>query len=80
MPYMKIRVHLIWATKNRDPLLSREIRPKLFNHIRENAHEKNIHIDFINGYTQHVHLLVSLRPDQSISKVVQSKEIIRRRI
>jgi len=80
MPYTKIRVHLIWATKNRDPLLSREIRSKLFDHIRENAHEKNIHIDFINGYAQHVHLLVSLRPDQSISKVVQLKEIIRRRI
>jgi len=32
----------------------------VFRHIIENAKEKGIYIDFINGYTDHVHCLVSL--------------------
>jgi len=50
---------------------TREIRQTIFNHIRENAKEKGIYIDFINGYTDHVHGLVSLGIDQSMSKIMQ---------
>jgi len=50
---------------------TREMRQTIFNHIRENAKEKGIYIDFINGYTDHVHCLVSLGIDQSMSKIMQ---------
>ena len=43
----------------------------VFNHIRENAKTKHIHIDFINGYTDHVHCLVSLNDDLGIGKIAQ---------
>jgi REP element-mobilizing transposase RayT len=43
----------------------------MWNHIRENAKEKGIHIDFINGYSDHCHCLVSLGVDQTIQKVMQ---------
>ncbi len=71
MPYIKIWIHLIWTTKERQPLLKKEIRLKIFNHIRENALSKGIHLDFINGYTDHVHTLISLKSDQMIAKVAQ---------
>ena len=71
MGYSKIWVHLVWATKKREQLLSKEIRVLLFQHIRENATQKGIYIDFINGYTDHIHILISLHVDQSISKIVQ---------
>ena len=71
MPYIKIWVHLIWTTKKRQPLLKKEIRLKIFNHIRENALSKGIHLDFINGHTDHVHTLISLKSDQTIAKVAQ---------
>ena len=71
MPYLKIWIHLIWATKNREPVLRKELRQKVFTHIRENAREKGIHLDFINGYIDHVHALVSLNGEQSIGKVAQ---------
>ncbi len=50
---------------------TREIRQTIFTHIKENAKEKGIYIDFINGYTDHVHCLVSLGIDQSMSKIMQ---------
>ena len=67
MGYTKIWVHLVWATKKREPLLDKTVRLKLFSHIRENALAKNIHIDFINGHIDHVHILISLNTDQTIA-------------
>ena len=72
MPSIRIWIYLIWATKNRYPFLKKEIRPTIFKHIRENAHSKGIFLDFINGYVEHVHTLISLKGSQSISKVAQA--------
>ena len=72
MPFIKVYIHFVWSTKNRVPFLStKEMRQKVWNHIRENAKEKNIFIDFINGYDDHCHCLVSLGVDQTIEKVMQ---------
>jgi REP element-mobilizing transposase RayT len=71
MPLVKVWIHFVWSTKNRQPLLSDEIRPKVFRHIRHNAGEKGIFIDFIGGYVDHVHCLVSLGTDQTIEKIIQ---------
>ena len=69
MSYIKVYVHYVWSTKNRISYLTDNIRNDVFNHIRENAKSKNIYIDFINGYTDHVHCLVSLNDDLSIGKI-----------
>ncbi|MBE9492193.1 MAG: IS200/IS605 family transposase [Bacteroidetes bacterium] len=71
MSFIKIFVHFVWSTKNRQALLTKNIRYKVFNHIRENAKTKNIYIDFINGYNDHVHCLISLNDDLSIGKIAQ---------
>lgn len=71
MPFVKTWIHLVWSTKNREPFLTKEVRQKIFVHIRENAKEKGIYIDFINGHIDHVHCLVSLGVNQSIAKTVQ---------
>lgn len=72
MPYVKVWIHFVWSTKRRIPFMkTSEMRQTIFNHIRENAKEKGIYIDFINGYTDHVHCLVSLGIDQSMSKIMQ---------
>lgn len=72
MPFVKVYIHFVWSTKNRYPFLrSKELRQKVWNHIRENAREKNIFIDFVNGYSDHCHCLVSMGRDQTIEKVMQ---------
>jgi REP element-mobilizing transposase RayT len=71
MPYVRIWIHLIWSTKDRMPLLNEAFRGKIFTHMMENASKKNIYLDTINGSVDHVHSLVSLRSDQTISKVAQ---------
>lgn len=71
MPLVKVWIHFVWSTKNREPYLTDDIRRKIFEHIRENARAKEIHLDFINGYVDHVHCLISLGTDQTIEKIVQ---------
>ena len=69
MPYIKIFVHTVWATKHRHPYLS-DIKQQVIKHIRENAKEKNIFIDHINGYYEHLHCLISLHADQNIATIM----------
>lgn len=72
MPFVKVYLHCVWSTKNRIPYLNTiELRQKVWNHIRENAIRKGIFIDFINGYSDHCHCLISLGVDQNIQKVIQ---------
>jgi REP element-mobilizing transposase RayT len=70
MRYIKVWIHLVWSTKNREPLLTSEIRFKVLEHILQNGRSKGIFIDFVNGYTDHVHCLVSLGAEQSLSKIM----------
>ncbi|MEN8121519.1 MAG: transposase [Bacteroidota bacterium] len=58
MSFIKVYVHYVWSAKNRQALLTDNIRSDVFSHIRENARNKNIFIDFINGYKDHVHCLI----------------------
>lgn len=71
MGYVKMWIHLVWATKKREPVLEKNIRKKIFSHIRENALTKNIQVDFINGHIDHIHILVSLNADQTIANILQ---------
>ena len=51
--------------------MEKSARNDIFNHIRENARNKGIHVDFINGYVDHVHCLISMNANQDIAKIVQ---------
>lgn len=57
MSYAKIWVHIVWGTKNREPVLDKNARVLLFEHIKVNAKEKGIYVDFINGMPEHIHCL-----------------------
>ncbi len=72
MPFVKVHLHLVWTTKNRIPFLSTpELRQKVWTHIRENSREKGLFVDFVNGYDDHCHVLLSLGADQTIEKSIQ---------
>lgn len=71
MAFVKIMIHAVWATKNREPFLTTEIRSTIIEHIKNNAKDKGICIDSINGYTEHLHCLLGLNADMSISKAMQ---------
>ncbi len=71
MPYVKVMVHAVWGTKNREPFLTSSIKPQVIKHIKDNAMKKNIYINELDGYTEHLHCLFGLNADMSISKTIQ---------
>jgi putative transposase len=71
MPYIKVMLHYIWATKNRENLISKELKPLLLNHIKENSIKKDIYIDCLNCVSDHIHLLISVGSEQTISNIAQ---------
>jgi len=62
---------MVFSTKNRHPYLTKNIRYKIQNHIAENCKKKSILLRDINGYTEHLHCLISLGKEQTIAKVAQ---------
>ena len=70
MPFTKIWIHLIWSSKNREKTISKEIKALLLDHIKENSLRKDIYIDCMNCVSDHIHILLSLGREQSISKIV----------
>lgn len=71
MSFVRVWIHVVWGTKNRYPYLINDIKQKVINHIKDNAKQKEIFIDTINGHHEHLHCLLGLNAEMSISKAVQ---------
>lgn len=72
MSWVRIYVHVVFSTKNQVPFLNTpQIRKQMFQHIYENARDKNIWLEAVNGYDDHAHCLISMGSEQCISKLVQ---------
>ena len=70
MSYVSILIHCVWSTKDRAPLLKNpHYRYELFAHIRKFSKSKGILTDYIGGFTNHVHLLLFLKPGQSLAEI-----------
>ena len=71
MSFVKIWVHAVWGTKNREQLLKKDIHEKVCRHIVENAIKKRLYVDCIDGHDDHLHSLMTLNAEMSISKQMQ---------
>jgi len=70
MPYWQLFYHLVWATKNREPLLVPEIEPIIYNYIRAKAIGLGATVFALNGWTDHSHLVASIPPKISVATFV----------
>lgn len=71
MSFVKIWIHAVWTVRNRKPILNQDIRQVLFDHIHENALGKEILMETVGGYHNHVHCLFRLKNNQTIENVMQ---------
>ncbi|HEX8915647.1 MAG TPA: IS200/IS605 family transposase [Humisphaera sp.] len=64
-------LHLIFSTKNREPLLTADLKPRLLEYMGAVWSEHCGRPILINGPTDHVHALVSLSSTCSIADAVR---------
>jgi REP element-mobilizing transposase RayT len=69
--FVKIWVHAIWATKERYPLIQRNIETLLYNHMTDQFKSTGCPVKIINGMPDHVHCLFLLNPQKSIAEVIK---------
>ena len=71
MPWVEVYIHFVWSTKNRYPFLAnKELRKRVWKHIKENGEKKGIKIHFVNGYSDHCHCLVTLKTNQNLKDIM----------
>jgi REP-associated tyrosine transposase len=71
MPFWRLYYHLVWATKNRAYLILPEIEDRLYAYTVKQAAEMDVYVYAINGWYDHVHLVVTIPPKYAVAGVVK---------
>jgi REP element-mobilizing transposase RayT len=66
-----LRYHIVFSTKDRQPLLMHDVRPRLFEYIGGILRNRNGQLLAAGGTSNHVHLFASLPRDRSLSDVLR---------
>lgn len=69
--YTQIHIQFVFAVKYRQGLIKKEWKNDLFKYITGIIQNQGHKLLAINGVEDHIHLLVGLRPKQSISDLMQ---------
>jgi REP element-mobilizing transposase RayT len=71
MSFWRTYYHLIWSTKNREPLITPQIEPRVYAYIVNKAAELEVFVFEINGCPDHIHLVATIPPKHSVAEVVK---------
>lgn len=66
-----LKYHIVWITKYRKPVLHGQIALRVRELIRQTCATLDVYIESGHVSKDHVHLLVSVPPDLSVSDLVQ---------
>jgi putative transposase len=69
--YTQIHVHAIFAVQNRKSLITIEWKDELYKYITGIIQNQGHKLLIINGMPDHIHILIGLRPVQSLSELMQ---------
>ena len=72
MALWRLYYHLVWGTKQRQPLINPEIETILYPYLLGKADAINSIVHAIGGIEDHIHLVVSIPPALSISDFVKT--------
>jgi putative transposase len=67
MPLWRLFYHLVWATHDRQPLISPAHEQILYPHIKGKVDFLECQLHAIGGIEDHIHLIVSIPPKLSIA-------------
>ena len=74
--YTQIHIQLVFAVKFRQALIQNEWKDDLFKYITGIIQNRKHKLLSINGMPDHIHILIGLRPNQSVSDLVQEVKSI----
>lgn len=69
--YTQIYLHVVFAVKGRDNLISKNWKDELYKYITGIVKNEGQKLIAINGMPDHIHILIGLKPDKSLSDLVR---------
>lgn len=69
--YLSLHYHIVYSTKNRDPLIRPEWRFRLHEYLGGIINKLGGHSQGVGGVADHVHLLVGLKATHCLSDVLR---------
>jgi putative transposase len=69
--YNKIWLHVVFACKERSPLIKPSVEKQLYEHMREQLVELGCPVRIINGMPDHVHLLFLQNPKMAVTDILK---------
>jgi putative transposase len=58
--------HCVFSTKNREPLVTPELQPRLYDYVGGLTHKRESRLLACGGVEDHIHLLVSMSKELSV--------------
>ncbi len=71
MAFWRLYYHLVWATKEREPLINSDREVELYPYIIDKADALGCIVHAIGGVEDHIHLVVSIPPTLAITDFVK---------
>ncbi len=71
VPKWRLFYHFVWATKNRELLVTPDVELRLHGMLRKEAEKFFAPLFYVNGMPDHIHILASVRPAISPAKFAQ---------
>lgn len=69
--FASLHCHIVFSTKNRQPLITRELQPRLFEYIGGILRNSSSPLIAAGGMPDHVHLLISLGRTLAVADAVR---------
>jgi len=69
--YTNLIYHIVFSTKNRQPLITGEVKSRLYEYIGGTIRKQGGIALAINGMSDHLHVLAKLRADKAVSDVLR---------
>lgn len=69
--YTQIHIQVVFTVQNRDCIIQETWKNELYKYISGIINNHNHKVLAINGMPDHVHILIGMRPTQSLSELMQ---------
>jgi putative transposase len=71
MPYWRLYYHIVWAVKDRAPLISAEIEGTVYRLIAHKCGEQGGLAYAVNGIPDHVHVVAAVPPTVALAEFIK---------
>ncbi|NGX41967.1 MAG: hypothetical protein K940chlam7_00241 [Chlamydiae bacterium] len=73
--YHMLLYHLVWSTKNRCPFIIKSYQDRLYRYMGGTFRSLKCHPVQVGGMPDHIHALVSIPPNVTISEIVRNAKV-----